>query len=380
LLEFMARFFGEAIAVLSAWLPQAVAKITVYTVAGSIVLVPAMMLGDLIYNRWWRRLRQVQRRLISWSAATALFLGYFDATPPYTIPEAPYVALTALLVAAGGILYSLLPWRRSSPAHDGWETRPETFPGFPVVTWFQDVDTGRQQKHAIAGIEAKMILGVLVAGSLIGLFLGGPSGALIGFFIACYLAPAANRYAVPPRLENVGGYTPMPGRWSERQPTEVERQIDNEPIVETWQGQAVIVAIGGKDLIEGEPAFEVRWRRPDTGEVRLLCHKPWASLSSIELDSYGKLFVGRTAPLPYHEPWVITARVDGQHLLEVARDMGGQARLQTVFAQLILRFGIERRNAFMLERATERKRRGLDRLPMPPQIPSETGFRNKPKL
>ena len=172
----------------------------------------------------------------------------------------------------------------------------------------------------------------------------------------------------------------MPGKWSERPPTELERKIDAEPVIESWEAQAFISSSAGADFIVAEPHFVVQWRNLKTGEERTKVFYPWPEMSPFDMASSEKLFGYRDRPMQYKDPWVITVRTKDGVPLEVARDMTGQAKLQAVFFTLSRHFGVERRAAFFLERAAERKRRGLDQ-PIVEEAPVTTdGIRLRPPI
>ena len=364
---------------LAQWMPEIGASIIVYGALCFVVGVPLAEAWEFVRVRWWVHLRRNERRLFLLFVTVGTILVARGNVA--SIPQLIYGGLLSLAGALAVVVYSIVVRRGVvASSQSEWEIRSETAPGFPVISWWQDVDTGLQQKHAQNNVEFNIMLWMLVGGPVIGWILGDWTGAAIGLALAMFFVPGVNRYSTPPKLENVGGYAPMPGKWGERQPTELERRIEGEPITEAWEAQASIIPVGGADLIEGEPYFVVRWRNAQTGETRLMCYQQWALLSPFELDSFEKLFGFRGTPLQYRDPWVITVRTDAAGVLELARDMAGQARLQTAFLSMARAFGVDRRTAFLRERAAQRRERGLD-MPATPAAPAQSsGIRQRPPL
>lgn len=371
--------FDWAIHALSVWMPEPAASLIVILGICFVVLLPLSALWSLLHARWWRRITPLQRKLFLFSIGIAFVLlarDYMSGTPRFRV-----AGLASIAAAVAIVLWSLHPRPRPDPEDEyKWEVRSETAPGFPVVGWWQEVDTGYLQKNARNTFELYAMRAILIAGPVIGWIINDWEGAGVGLLIALFLLPAANRYSTPPKLENVGGYVPMPSSWGQRQPTEVERLIDNEPITEVMEAQAYVSTANGADLIAGEPRFIVQWRSSGGRNVTRKFDLPWDAVLSLELDSFDRLFVDRVRPLPYRAPSVIIARVE-TGIIEVARDMGLPANQQRLFANLTRHFGVERRAVFMRERQTERKRLGLDRPAAPPPPPAdEPGPRKRPKL
>jgi len=288
--------------------------------------------------------------------------------------------LLCLLAGVVAVAFTLRPKPRPSSAAL-WLPLSETAPGFPVVVWEQEVDLGIIQKDERNRIELNLMLAVLMGGPVIGWVLYSWTGAIVGFFVASFFAMGADRDATPPKLETVGGFVPMPGRWGRRQPTEHERRIDAEPVTEFWQAQAYIAPVGGSDLIEGEPYLVVHWRNTRTGDAVTVCNQAWKDLAPFELGSYETQFGYRAAPLQYKDPWVITVRSEAAGMILLARDMRGQRHLQDLFLfKLSPAFGVERRSAFFRVREAERRSRGLDQPPVMPAPPMTQGVKQRPKL
>ena len=378
MLQTLASWLAPVVDWLSLWMPPWLATGIVYGVPCIAIGIPLSEAWTALTNRWWNQIGRTERRLVlilAFGGAILCARGYVTTESKMTF--AGEIALVAALAVSA---YTAFTKTAKSTSPYRLETRSETAPGLPVVNWRQEVDNGLQQKDLRNALEMYGMLWILIGGTLLGWIFNGVSGAGFGFFVACFFAPAANRNSTPPKLENVGGFVPVPGKWGERSPTELERRLDAEPITETWEGQAFITNSGGADLIEGTPIFVVQWRNIKTGAIACVCYVNWSDLSPFELDSSEKLFGNRGMPLQYKDPWIIATRSVDAVLMEIARDMAGQARLQHVFFTLSRHFGQERRTAFFLERAAERQRRGLDG-PITKELPiGPDGVRQRPQL
>ena len=378
MLELLTGWFSAVVGWVSHWIPEPGATIVVGGALCLLIGIPVSELSALVDKRWWSRAGRLERRAILFLAAAAVIFysrGHVISDSNFKA-YGIYAALATLVAIAYSVVKRIVGVRRF---RSSWETRTETAPGFPVITWQQDVDTGLQGKHVRGKIEYTMMLCWMAMGVALGWVWGGWGGAGVGFIVTAYFAPAINRNAVAPKLENVGGFAPVPGQWGERPPSDAEREADARPVVETWEAQAYVIAIGGPNLYEGEPHFVVQWRNPKTGDALVKAFEPWPDLAPFELDSYERLFGYRGTPLQYRDPWVITTRTR-KDMLELARDMAGQYRVQQVFFDLTQQFGVDRRAAFYRERALERRRRGLDQpLPAEPAVDAN-GIRTKPRI
>ena len=179
----------------------------------------AAVLGDRLMTIFWHD-------HVTWLGAG---LGLTAAA--LLTPKRPVKFFTALR----------LPTLTRNVKADEWTlAEAAAHPDFPIIRWTQLVDTGQLQEDARNSFELGLMLTIIFGGGAIGLYLGGLTGALLGLFCGLWLSPSANRNAVAPKLETVGGYVPMPGRWSERPLTPLEQAIDREPIVEVHDAMAFL--------------------------------------------------------------------------------------------------------------------------------------------
>lgn len=365
--------------VMPGWLATLVVAAAIGVGAWCVVGIPLTMGWDYLRKHWWGRTGKVEHRLF------LLLIGggpiVYARGSVAEVASLRTIGIVSIVGAMALVGFGVHRQRGHATAQDAdWETRRTTAGGLPVVTWMQQVDTGLIQKDARTNLELSFLVGILVAGAAIGWIYGDLPGAGVGFLIACFVAPAVGRDAVPPKLENVGGFVPMPGRWTERQPTELERKIDGEPIIEQWEAQAFIQAVND-DPIAHEPYFVVHWRNGVTRQVQIRSHRAWLAMASFELESAERVFGSRGTPLPYRDPWVIITRSDDGRVLELARDMTGQAQLQQVLMRLTQEFGVERRAVFKRERDAERRKRGLDKPNPPAAVPLQPATpKKKPVL
>lgn len=376
----MFAWFTATVDWMAQWVPRPVATAILLSLLWFIVAVPTIKLLAAADRSWWRRAARQNRTWIiglAIAGAALLLRGGSTGFADFTIVGA------AALLGAGGMAV----WQRGkirqveSTSTIQWRTTTESHPGFPVITWTQLIDTGLQQKDALNRTEFNIMRGMLAGGPVLGWVLGGGEGALIGLGIAFFLLPAVNRYSVAPKTENVGGYAPMPGKWTERQPTELERQIEAEPITELWEAQAFIDTPAGADIYTATPFFTVQWRNAATGDIVPKCFEDWTTLSAFEFESHEKLFRDRIGPRKYQSPYVIITRKQSGHLIEVARDMTGQEKLQRVFVSLDQAFGPQRRQDFLRERDQKLREAALKAPPVDsPTIPDTQTIRQKPVL
>jgi hypothetical protein len=219
---------------------------------------------------------------------------------------------------------------------------------FGTVEWSQLVDNGLQQKDVRNSLELKMMLVIVLGGALIGLWFGGLGGALVGLFVGMWVAPGVDRNAVPPKLENVGGSVPMPGRWGSRADTPREQQLDQEPIVEEHECKACILQ-SGDDL-----NFSVLWRNAKTKRITKDVMIPWAGFSPFSLESAAALYGDRLQRQRYAPAIAIMLRLKSSTApIEIAHDMGSDANLQHVFGRLSENFGAERQAAYYRSKKSE---------------------------
>lgn len=366
----MLDWFTATVDWLAQWAPRPIATAILLSILWFVVAVPLIKLMAAADLSWWRRSAYQNRKwiLILVIAGLALLvrgtnIGFSDFI---------IVGVAALLAAGSFAAWQYRSARKTEALQSAlWRTQAETHPGYRVITWTQLVDTGLQQKDLLNRAELKFMTGTLAGGPLVGWVLGGAEGALVGLGLAWFLLPAATRRAVAPKVENVGGHAPMPGTWSERQPNEIERQIEAEPVIEVWEAQAFVDTLDGTDMFTGTPYMTVQWRNPTTGEIRLKCHEKWTTLSAFEFDAADRFFADPVTPRKYRSPQVIITRSTSGKLIELARDMTGTDHLQPRFKELDEEFGPDRRHRFNLERDHVRRQRANEKPADAPSSPPD---------
>lgn len=224
-----------------------------------------------------------------------------------------------------------------------------------------------------------MKLLAVFSGPAIGWFANETTGAIVGFFVGSVFAAGVSRFAVAPRLENVGGFVPIPGAWGRRAPTEAEQRIEARTVSMPGEAQAFIDWQGGDWLAkEAEPWFVVQARRK--GHVVERLRIPWQLLRSIEREqSFKRQFVGSGDIDEMPDASCVFVRhveANGNHRADwIAIDAGGLANLDTAHHDIVARFGVEARTAKLRERERFLQQPPAPDVPIPP-----LGERTRPVL
>ena len=161
MLETVSSWLSPFVHWLSQWMPHWVASILVYGVPCILIGIPLSEGWAILRRRWWNRLGHNESRLLLLLAfGAALLYSRGHVTMDANLKLA---GLLMLAGAAGVVAYSVIVRGIRMPITSSrWETRTETAPGFPVITWRQDVDTGLQQKHVRNAIELNLLVGWII--------------------------------------------------------------------------------------------------------------------------------------------------------------------------------------------------------------------------
>lgn len=236
-----------------------------------------------------------------------------------------------------------------------WITVAETAPGFPVLSWSEEVPTGLTQGHVMDRVEFYVMLAMPVIGGLLGALFGGGVGFWVGVVIGVVLMPAAFRRSTVPTLQNVGGYIPMPSAWGKREPTAQEQRSEAMPVTQIDQVQAFIAFAEQEGAAD---CFVVLVDPASKGSVQCRVMIPWPALMDFSKDMYQRNFASKTRPPVIADTPVIVARWP-QGTLLVSETVHGEAELDRQLLPLITHFGPERRDAYYRDkRRRERAARG----------------------
>jgi hypothetical protein len=134
---------------LSQWMPEATAALVVYGIlAGMLCFAVGIPLSEawaIAHRRWWLHTSKTERRLLLLFLVASLVL--YTPGAAAGIPNLITWSIAPLAAAVLVALYSVVSKGRFATTSADWETRSETMPGFPVISWFQEIDTGAQGKH-----------------------------------------------------------------------------------------------------------------------------------------------------------------------------------------------------------------------------------------
>lgn len=208
--------------------------------------------------------------------------------------------------------------------------------GFPLLTWSQEVGTGRSMGQGVARAMWIAQLVTVALGGVVGLYFWGWQGALGGLFVGGWLAALMPREAATPdlRLPIEGSSAGAPR--VPRPLTDDERRFLAQ--AETrFEDCEVFIEDAGDELF-----FCVARGDKSKGPLPVVERVPWSNLATsfdnFEVGSHRQWFRTKSAPDNLPDWDVIIAQARQPRLVKVAESVNDHASMVELLARLQITF------------------------------------------